>query len=80
MEAQELAEMDEEQRAEFVEIRERELRVMEKKLTEKQHELDAHVSANEKMQVTSSLLNSSRSFIITSSLLNYPCENCYTEK
>ena len=46
--------MDEEQRAEFVEIRERELRVMEKKLTEKQHELDAHVSANEKMQVSSS--------------------------
>ena len=43
--------MDEEQRAEFVEIRERELKMMEKKLTEKQHELDAHVSANEKMQV-----------------------------
>ena len=42
--------MDEDEREEFMKIRERELKQMERKLEEKQRELDAHVAANEKMQ------------------------------
>jgi len=44
-----LAEMDEEARAEYVRIREREFAVMERRLQEKQAEVQQHIAANLKM-------------------------------